>query len=568
MTQAATAKIKTVDLKLELIDVSKSKLMLRLWRYAFIIVRGSKKSKKGFIIYVGKRTDKGDTEALGGFIVTKSVLKSPESLAEKLAEQGDDFLTTYAGDVAEALITYIKAWNELLVKKELEKILSIPPLEGGVSCWWNEASGMIFPNNYLPGGMDGVVEEIIREGKEFEHIISYISKRFSPNIAELLEVVMTVSLTLRQVNRAEGLIHNRPVWAVIVADPSTYKTTTLSLLKDSKYVVTAQNFTPASLLPANRDVPPLITMMHNRVFIIPTLSEETADKETAKKVFAALESVYDGEYVKATGVSGHRREYVDTVIVAAVTPNVWEWVLPYIVNIGSRWLVYRYELRADEALTLQERLEVMEKEWSALRAVTSKHLDFMLDSISDKDLKNVIIPQEFSEDLKVLAKLVAKLRAVWRIETYWEEDEATGKRKPIKEVEVVQVEAPGRAYQQLKNFARANTLLRKSKVNKVVGLPVVDEHAMRLAAKLAICSTTNKLRELILYLAKSQISDNELSYKKVASALGIGVASVDRLMKVLYHPKVDLIDDYWQIKEPYLKVLKKYVLGDGGEESA
>ena len=564
MSQVA-AKIKTVDLKLELIDVSKSKLMLRLWRYAFIVIRDG---KKRYLIYVGKRTDKGDTEALGRLVVPKSVLKSPESLAEKLAEQGDEFLVANAGDVAEAVITYIKSWRDLLIKKELEKILSIPPLEGGVSCWWNEAGGMNFPNNYLPGGMEGVVEEIIREGREFEHIIGYISKRFSPNIAELLEVVMTVSLTLRQVNRAEGLIHNRPVWVVIVADTSTYKTTTLSLLKDSKYVVTAQNFTPASLLPANRDVLPLITMMHNRVFIIPTLSEETADKETAKKVFAALESVYDGEYVKATGVSGHRREYVDTVIVAAVTPNVWEWVLPYIVNIGSRWLVYRYELRSDEALTLQERLEVMEKEWPALRAAASKHLDFMLDNISDKDLKNVIIPQEFSEDLKVLAKLVAKLRAVWRIETYWEEDKATGKRKPIKEVEVVQVEAPGRAYQQLKNFVRANTLLRKSKVNRVVGLPVVDEHAMRLAAKLAICSTINKLRELILYLAKSQISDNELSYKKVASALGIGVASVDRLMKVLHHPKVDLIDDYWQIKEPYLKVLKKYVLGDGGEESS
>ncbi len=553
-------KLRTKELRMELISLSKKLMKLRLWRYGFIIIRN--RGKKKFTIYIGKKNDRGETEAICKLVLNAKSIESPQIIANKLAELGDEFLSTHSIDVVEALLSYIKNWNELLIKKELEDLLSVTPKRGYMTSWWDNDGGTIGV-----GQLEIDIEGINRQ--EFEEILSFISNLYSPRIAELLEIIMTVGLTLRQVDRSMGYIHNRPVWLAIVADPSTYKTSTLNLLKDSKYVMTAQNFTPASLLPAKNDVPPLISMMHNRVFIIPTLSEETSDKEIARKVFAALESVYDGEYVKSTGISGLKREYVDTVVIAAVTPAVWERVLPYIVNIGSRWLVYRYEIDDDEALTIQAKLESSESLRNKLTVYVSKYFDFLMDNLNYSHLKNVIIPNKdpnYEEVLKILAKLVARLRAVWRIETYYSIDEETGKKTITKEVEVLQVEAPSRAYQQLKNFVRANTLLRKSSVDKIVGLPVVDEHAIRLAAKLAIGSTTNKLRELVIYLAKKQSRMEEVSIRCMASDLGLSRGTVERLTKILRHPKVDLIDSDWRVKEPFFSVIEKYVLGDSVED--
>jgi len=552
-------------LPMEPVRVSKGKMELRLWRYGFIIIRGEKNSY--YHIYIGYKNDKGETTPLGKISFPKSSLKTPDDIAAKIAGLGDRFLSTHARDVTDAILNRVSTWKELLIKKELDDLLSVPLLRGDMTSWWDNAGGTA---DFFAGGTNSDVEKVITGDFRFEGILSYISSNFSEKIAELLEIVMSAGITLKQIDRSRGLINNRPVWCAVVADPSTYKTSTLNLIGDSKYAIMMQNFTPASLLPAKTDVPPLITAMNGKVFIIPTLSEETADEEMARKVFSALEAVYDGHYIKSTGLSGVRDEYVDTVVIAAVTPAVWEWVLPYIVNIGSRWLVYRYELSEDEALKIQERLEENKRNWLTLRNVVSKYFDFLMDNVRPEDLDSVIVPQEnpnYDEDLKILAKLVARLRAVWKIETYWEEDEESGKRRPIKEVEVLQVEAPGRAFQQLKNFVRANTLLRKSSVEKIVGLPVVDEHAMKLAARLAIGSTTNKLRELILCIARKQVAGEGVSFRELASNLGLSKSTVERLLKVLRHPKVDLIDEVNCVKEPFFTVIKKYILGDGVEGS-
>jgi hypothetical protein len=50
---------------------------------------------------------------------------------------------------------------------------------------------------------------------------------------------------------------------------------------------------------------------------------------------------------------------VDTVVLTAITPAVWVQVFPYIQNIGSRWLVYRYELNDEEGITIQKTLIVI-----------------------------------------------------------------------------------------------------------------------------------------------------------------------------------------------------------------
>ncbi|MEM1625635.1 MAG: hypothetical protein QW794_03045 [Thermosphaera sp.] len=535
--------LKTVSLKMMLVDVSEKRMSLRLGQYGFLAFR----NKKFVEVRVGRRGGSGVEEVVKIIIRERDLANQgiQTLLAEKLAESGDEFLAANSSQVAEALVTYLKSWRDLLKRRELEKLLAIP-----------------VEDDYR------TVDAEALKSVEFDKVLTVVSSIFSPSISKLLEIVMSAGLTLKQVDREKGVVDNRPVWLSIVADPSTYKTSTLKLLSESRNVVFTQNFTPASLLPAKEDVEPLITKMHDKVFIIPTLSEETADKEMAKKVFAALESVYDGEYSKSTGLSGFKKEIVDTVVIAAVTPAVWEWVLPYIVNIGSRWLVYRYVLREDEALRVQQNLESVSRDVGVLRSSISKYFDAILENITYLDLKNVQIPDQYRKDLEDLAKLTARLRAVWTVKTYWELDEKSGKSRPLKEVEVVQVESPSRAYQQLVNFVRANTLLRKSSVNKIVGLPIVDEHAMRLAAEISISSTTNQLKDIIVFLVEKQLIGDSVSYATISSATGQSIGTVNNLLKVLRHPRVDLIEEDWSVKEPFYSLICKYLLKPEGESVA
>lgn len=535
--------LKTVSLKMMLVDVSEKRMSLRLGQYGFLAFR----NKKFVEVRVGRRGGSGVEEVVKIIIRERDLANQgiQTLLAEKLAESGDEFLAANSSQVAEALVTYLKSWRDLLKRRELEKLLAIP-----------------VEDDYR------TVDAEALKSVEFDKVLTVVSSIFSPSISKLLEIVMSAGLTLKQVDREKGVVDNRPVWLSIVADPSTYKTSTLKLLSESRNVVFTQNFTPASILPAKEDVEPLITKMHDKVFIIPTLSEETADKEMAKKVFAALESVYDGEYSKSTGLSGFKKEIVDTVVIAAVTPAVWEWVLPYIVNIGSRWLVYRYVLREDEALRVQRNLESVSRDVGVLRSSISKYFDAILENITYLDLKNVQIPDQYRKDLEDLAKLTARLRAVWTVKTYWELDEKSGKSRPLKEVEVVQVESPSRAYQQLVNFVRANTLLRKSSVNKIVGLPIVDEHAMRLAAEISISSTTNQLKDIIVFLVEKQLIGDSVSYATISSATGQSIGTVNNLLKVLRHPRVDLIEEDWSVKEPFYSLICKYLLKPEGESVA
>ncbi|MEM1706167.1 MAG: hypothetical protein QW148_05050 [Thermosphaera sp.] len=535
--------LKTVSLKMMLVDVSEKRMSLRLGQYGFLAFR----NKKFVEVRVGRRGGSGVEEVVKIIIRERDLANQgiQTLLAEKLAESGDEFLAANSSQVAEALVTYLKSWRDLLKRRELEKLLAIP-----------------VEDDYR------TVDAEALKSVEFDKVLTVVSSIFSPSISKLLEIVMSAGLTLKQVDREKGVVDNRPVWLSIVADPSTYKTSTLKLLSESRNVVFTQNFTPASILPAKEDVEPLITKMHDKVFIIPTLSEETADKEMAKKVFAALESVYDGEYSKSTGLSGFKKEIVDTVVIAAVTPAVWEWVLPYIVNIGSRWLVYRYVLREDEALRVQQNLESVSRDVGVLRSSISKYFDAILENITYLDLKNVQIPDQYRKDLEDLAKLTARLRAVWTVKTYWELDEKSGKSRPLKEVEVVQVESPSRAYQQLVNFVRANTLLRKSSVNKIVGLPIVDEHAMRLAAEISISSTTNQLKDIIVFLVEKQLIGDSVSYATISSATGQSIGTVNNLLKVLRHPRVDLIEEDWSVKEPFYSLICKYLLKPEGESVA
>jgi len=505
--------------------------------YVFELRRPRKGGRVRVALYIGRNAN--DLT-----LVAESDL---DSVVDMLSSQDDDFLKIYADQVAELVDDAVARWDYDARVESIRRLVSkvIVPTRGGVPTGGVETIAV------------GTIIKLTRDGRLALDQVVVGTKQFLGELpSELLEVVITVASTLKIVNREVGRTSERPPWLVIVAPPSTLKTSVLKLLYDSRYVYWIQNFTAASLLPAKQEVPPLIDAIHNRVFIIPTLSEETADREGARKVFAALESIYDGEYGRSTAISGQSRKPVDTVVVAAVTPAVWERVLPYIENIGSRWLVYRFELDDYEALRIyREELRRLDEVYPHLRRAISQFLDMVMETVTDRDLRSVYIPSEYEKDLDRLALLMAKLRASWGREKWADED--TGKVTEV--LRVYHVEAPIRARSQLTLFVRANALLRRDSVEKTVGLPTVDEHAMKLAAKLAISSTSNDMMELVLFLAKNQ--GRALSVREIERATGISRSQIDRLLKVLSHPKVGVYDpDLHEIRDPYYSVICRYLL--------
>ena len=516
--------------------------------YVFELSRKRKGGRITVSLYIGRSTD--DLQ-----YVAESDL---DTVSEMISSQDDEFLKAHVDAVVDLIHSAIGRWDydarveriRRLVSRSIPKLSPHSPLspEGGLETIALETISLLA--TYINQGRL-VLDKVVLGTKEFLGEIP----------SELLEVVLTIAATLKIVNRAKGRTSERPPWLVVVAPPSSLKTTVLKLLYDSRYVYWIQNFTPASLLPAKQDVPPLIDAIHNKLFIIPTLSEETADRENTRKVFAALESIYDGEYGRSTAVGGQVRKIVDTVVVAAVTPAVWERVLPYIENIGSRWLVYRFDLDDRAALRMyREQLKRLDRAFPMLRQVVSRFLDLVMETVTDDDLDAVYIPHEYDEDLDDLALLMAKLRACWGREQW--RDEETGKVSEV--LRVYHVESPIRARSQLTLFVRANTVLRRDSVEKTVGLPTVDAHAMKLAAKLAISSTSNDMMELVLFLAKNQ--GRHMTVREIEKATGISRSQIDRLIKVLSHPKVGVYDpDAGEVLDPYYRIICKYLL-DGCRE--
>jgi DNA-directed RNA polymerase specialized sigma24 family protein len=534
------ARPRVIGSKVVVRRVTRKTLWLSWLNYAFLIYRG----RKGYRVEVYRYDPDMDSVV----DLAEGSFREGSELGEILGSIEDGVIGGVKDTLASEILNYVSSWRRLLIEENIRKLLKerIAPIRGG----------------WVRGGWDNTVGTITSiENLRFEELYDIIRRVYLEKVAELLEVVISCAITLKYVDRSRGIYKNRPNWLVLLSDPSTYKTTALEMLRYSKSVFIANKFTAASFLSANTDVTPLIDFIHNKLFIVPTFTEEASDVDTAKKIFATLESIYDGFYGKATGMSGFMAREVDTVVLAAITPAVWTQVFPYIQNIGSRWLVYRYELSDEEGIEIQKSINSNRGVVNQLQITVSKFFDFLIDNVTLDDLEEVKPTETQDKELQLMAMLMARLRAAFRTYKLEAKSEDEGS-KVIIDVEVVQREAPGRAYQQLLNFVRANSLLRKSELKRVVGVPVVLDRSMRLAFELAISSSDPRLASVFTYVARN--SDTPLSIREIARATGLGKTTVERLLQVLQHPKVDLIyedNGYYRVSEPFAGLIDKYLGG-------
>jgi predicted transcriptional regulator len=116
---------------------------------------------------------------------------------------------------------------------------------------------------------------------------------------------------------------------------------------------------------------------------------------------------------------------------------------------------------------------------------------------------------------------------------------------------------------QLQLFARANTLIRR--VPRIAGIPTIDEHAMRLTAKLALGSSSRVLAEMVVEITKNP----GVTQRDLAKVLKLSQPTVSRYAKVLH--RVGVLEDTANmiVAPKFGKVIRKYVLGedDGSSDS-
>jgi len=107
---------------------------------------------------------------------------------------------------------------------------------------------------------------------------------------------------------------------------------------------------------------------------------------------------------------------------------------------------------------------------------------------------------------------------------------------------------------QLSLFVKANTLIRQ--VPRIIGLPTIDDHAMRLAAKLALGSSSKTLGDIVVKL----VEEPDITQRELARKLKLSPSTINRLVKVLYH--VGVLEDTERpyVSEKYAKVIDKYLV--------
>lgn len=576
--------------------LTKSKMLIDIGgKYKLFVLRLSRKEKvfRGLIDLGNKH------HHLGRF-------KNKEELADWLRGCHDSVIASSADTLANAIYGLIVRWEELLVEKEYSSSFNSEFIQFGSyrekasaeHCtgtfpigarldnytveWFNQffqlvrglrerfnscSEGSVFRKEACQkvSRLWELVSNMQPNNIRFDDILAIVSTIFYEGVAELLEIVATTGLTLRLVDRGRGIVGNRPVWLLVISRPSSMKTIALDLFRESPYMLYITDVTKASFLPADPDKEPLIAKMHNRVTVFSTLSSIASKKvDEAKEILAVLESVYDGEYRRSTA-QGTRGLPVDTVVIGAITPEIFELdMLPKMISYGSRFVIHRYDISQEQALTITYLLgdAIGTQLPSTLTKIVSLLFTHAFESTNFEKLMNVVLTPSQESDLDVLADLMSRLRVVVRRRVDWiaETDERTGREKwrKVEVAELSQYDAPIRARLQLLNLVRANAMIRS--VPRVVGLPQVDDHAMKLICKLAISSSYKCIHQIIMYLLRNHNKSLPTNID-IAESLGLARSTVNEFIDALYVAGVINDTVTPRLEEKYYKVLAKYLLG-------
>lgn len=253
------------------------------------------------------------------------------------------------------------------------------------------------------------------------------------------------------------------VWLLFVGPPSSGKTEVLLALRQSLRTEFLDKPTPEMFSSGAYDAQtgqkakPYLPKLDGRALVMKDLTTLFSMKqEKVKTILGDMQSIYDGEFTKGTGMAFGAEEVATTHVsrfsyLGGVTPEAVAKHHRYMSQIGTRFLIYRVPsltpTEISKGFTLaddpqQKGLRVK------LRALVREHIEEVLSALAP-----VTVSDADTAWLRAFSQLVAAGRTpvVWT---------PVGVGLPQYEPVVSQPEAPYRAYKQLRTLLRASAWLR------------------------------------------------------------------------------------------------------------
>jgi hypothetical protein len=165
----------------------------------------------------------------------------------------------------------------------------------------------------------------------------------SPYSHDMVELALATATSL-PLCRAD---HACPVWLMVAGNPSAGKTEGIFSLKGVPVVyfvdtLTENGFLRGYVSDGKKLEKQFLDEINGRCLLIKDLTTLFSMREDKiKKLLGELQSIYDGEYTKATGTVGVLRSESVFSMIACVTPQALRQHQRYMSMIGSRFLFYR-----------------------------------------------------------------------------------------------------------------------------------------------------------------------------------------------------------------------------------
>ncbi len=351
----------------------------------------------------------------------------------------------------------------------------------------------------------------------------------SPHSHDLLEIVLAVA-TSGDISRQDD---TALLWLLIVGAPSSDKTRTVLHLqrargKDHGQVECVDTLTPAAFVSGYKDektgatAPSLLGRIDQGCLIVKDLTTLfSLTPAVVRKLLGDFQSLYDGEYWKATGTVGVQGGLVSFTFLGCITPIALERHHRYIGQIGPRFLIY-----LGPSLSAVERQRGLALTWGVRDR--KEKLTLLRKLVAEHVLEVSSLPVPAGETpgqqaaINRLALLVSRGRGAVTYRRATVYDEERGRSVQRQEVETVQIEEPFRAVQQLRNLGRA--------LARIHGRPTVTAHELELIRRVALSSMPTD-RAKVLGLLRA--CGGKLTWETCAQGLKKGRTRAEQLLEEL-----------------------------------
>ena len=371
------------------------------------------------------------------------------------------------------------------------------------------------------------------EGKAKEQLLqihkALASLTSSPYAHDVVELALATSTSLPLYTKE----HPAPIWLLIAGAPSSGKTEAVLLLRDAQNIKYLDAMTENSFVSGYVDTKSgkgpkqqLLPELDGKCLVIKDLTTIFSMREDrVKKILGDLQSIYDGEYAKATGTIGVQSYQSTFAMVACVTPLALRKHHNYMSMIGGRFLVVRLSPLTDE-----ERDTGYDRAWdeATKKQNLPKLRQLLLEQVSSLLSQPVSLEMETleqREQLNHLALLLARGRGVFLTEKVQDLNEDTGLERYGYEIVDVQIEEPYRALEQLRTLGRA--------LARIHGRVAITNHELELLRRVVLSSVSPVRADALAVFRQHPSGATREVFVEVLGRSDTGVAQLLKELKAL-----------------------------------